>query len=164
MKYRVLPVVLLLVSAGCVGGGTVTAPPPSETAPTSSTTHSGSVPPASVNISDVTVVQGESAVIGVTARNVGEFHLDAGVQSNLTVPYENTTFEPSPTFTVTTHPPYWAWEPVRSTVTLQIPLHTTNSTSVGTYRVEAVAWNDTEHTHENGTTETFVVQVVNSSG
>jgi len=161
MKYRVLVVVFLFVSAGCVGGGTGAAP--SETATTTAPTHSGPVPPAAVNISDVTVVQGESAVISVTARNVGEFRLNAGVQSNLTVAYENTTFEPSPSFTVSTYPPYWVWEPVQSTVTLQIPLHTTTNTSVGTYHVEAVAWNHTEHTHENGTTKTFVVHVVNST-
>lgn len=102
-------------------------------------------------------------MVVVHARNIGEVHLNSGQQSNVTFEYENATFSPSAPSVVQTYPPYWVWKPVQSTITIRIPLHTARNASIGTYRFSAVAWNTTDHTHENGATETVVINVINST-
>ncbi|GGL64504.1 hypothetical protein GCM10009039_23010 [Halocalculus aciditolerans] len=138
---------------------TPTDTPVTTTSTSAITQNNESVPPAEVNISNVTVESGGSTVLVVHARNIGELHLNSSNHDGIVFEYENATFTPAATSAVATYPPYWVWNPVQPTVTIRLPVHTTGNTSVGKYQFSANAWNTTNHTHENGDADTFVIHV-----
>lgn len=170
MTARVALVCLVLLTAGCSGPGPAETNTPTKSAETGQTTTAPTttapdkpVPPAAIDASNVTVERGGSVVVVVEASNVGEVHVEATEQDHVSLSYSNATFAPSPSYVVATLPPYWVWEPVESSVRGKVPVTVAADAPTGTYRFNVVAWNGTDHEHENGSTDTFVVTVVNAT-
>lgn len=147
-----LAVSALLVLAGCAGLSN----PVHDT--TSTTTTPGATGPAEFHaIDSVTVAPGERTTTTITAENVGEFTIGGVGPDNVSVSAQ--TLAPRPDQVATTMPAYYSWEQVQSSVKIVVEVDANSNATPGTYRFDVLAWNDTNHSHANGTTGTLAVTV-----
>lgn len=117
-----------------------------------------------VAVEEVTARPGETVDVNVTARNVGEIHVQ--FQGGEALGIRGTPdFVPSEEQIYPTVEPYFEWDRVEPEVTGTVPVSVDEDAQPGTYcDASLVVWNDTDHDHRGGARARFVVHVVDGTG
>ena len=147
-----LAVAVLLVLTGCAG---LTSPAGNDTSTTTTPEAIGSAEFRAID--SVTVAPGEHTTATITAKNVGEFHIAGVGPDNVSVSAES--LHPRPDQIATTMPAYYSWDEVQPSVQVVLSVDAASDAQSGTYQFDVLAWNDTNHSHANGTTGTLTVTV-----
>ncbi|MFC5972530.1 hypothetical protein ACFPYI_14415 [Halomarina salina] len=134
--------------AGCVSG--VGSP---ETAPVAETAN-GSVYTADSGGS----VSASASFEAVRELRVAPANVSAWPGDHDAVTVESSSFSPRQSAQVDTLPPYHLWDaPTDVDATFRFDI--SESAAPGDYRFTVTAWDDGNHSHESGTTETVVIRV-----
>ncbi|MFD1514784.1 hypothetical protein [Halomarina rubra] len=116
-----------------------------------------------------TVAPGERVSVSFAFEDVRELHAEGTNVSSWPGEWDAVTVEaaslsPSPSAGVDTLPPYHLWD-TPTDVDATFAFTASESAPPGEYTFDVTAWDDGNHSHENGTTESVTIRVVgNESG
>lgn len=99
----------------------------------------GSNPPDATG-ANVTVAQGETGTVTVTATSVSRLQIAApSTEAIELIGFNQATIEPDPDTVLKSLPPIWVWDSPADEVSVTLPVTAPDDTEPGTYRFTVIA-------------------------